>query len=198
MDRVLRLGVLVGVWIASILAMNSSISWAAEKASTTAPQRQGSATNADDTAAGIELQGELPAPVPQRSGAQAPPKVEPIHSHSSRREVNANRPRLGVNVNAHNAFINRVYAGSGAAIAGVMPGGRVIAVDDTTVLTTADLKRLVAARTSNDTVTLKVLYPSSDGQPSDDRKRGTVKTFRVSLAPLEAPVEELPPPRPAK
>tara|TARA_R110002073_G_scaffold69905_3_gene173196 strand:+ start:19881 stop:20744 length:864 start_codon:yes stop_codon:yes gene_type:complete len=106
----------------------------------------------------------------------------------------ADRPRLGLNVNAERAVINKVYPDSGAAAAGVQPGGQIIAIDGQPVKNTEELKRVIRERTSRDTVTLQVVYGMSANSRGSVTRTPWTKTFRVPLGKPKMIFLELPAP----
>ncbi|GAA4459924.1 hypothetical protein GCM10023156_40110 [Novipirellula rosea] len=108
--------------------------------------------------------------------------------------ASADRPRLGLNVNAERAVINKVYPDSGAAAAGVQPGGQIIAIDGQPVKNTEELKRVIRERTSRDTVTLQVVYGMSANSRGSVTRTPWTKTFRVPLAKPKMIFLELPAP----
>ncbi|WP_442505823.1 PDZ domain-containing protein [Novipirellula sp. SH528] len=140
------------------------------------------------------MEGTLPPPK-STSTKIATPTVSPQNQATQAKTTSdATRPRLGVNVNAQRAIINRVYPDSGAAVAGVKAGGLIVAVDNQPVNSTNELKRIIASRTSSDTVKLKVQYEGASTTVGSSTRTPWIKTFDVSLAQPKVIFLELPAP----
>ncbi|WP_372716848.1 PDZ domain-containing protein [Novipirellula sp.] len=143
---------------------------------------------------GTVMEGTLPPP---RKTSTKPDSSTAKPASNAGKEDGAarvDRPRLGLNVHAERAVINKVYPDSGAAAAGVQAGGQIIAIDGQPVKNTADLKRVIRERTSRDTVTLQVVYGMSTNPRGSATQTPWTKTFRVPLGKPKMIFLELPAP----
>ncbi|EMI20210.1 secreted protein containing PDZ/DHR/GLGF domain protein [Rhodopirellula maiorica SM1] len=161
----------------------------------------------DTAKGGSVMEGTLPPPrttapkpIPPSKPTLPTPKPNPSTTKSATAPENgggtarADRPRLGLNVNADQAVINKVYPDSGAAAAGVQPGGKIIAIDGHPVRNVEDLKRVIRDRTSLDTVTLQVAYRISPPRGRRGTQTTSIKNFRVPLGKPKVIYLELPAP----
>ncbi|WP_345687510.1 PDZ domain-containing protein [Novipirellula caenicola] len=160
-------------------------------------KRADSAKPAEPVKRPTQMEGTLPPPRATRGKPAQPslPSVKPAAAPSRQSNApQAERPRLGLNVNAEQAVINTVYPDSGAAAAGVRPGGRIVAIDGQPVRNVEDLKRVLRDRTSLDTVILQVDYRASAASRVGQPRTPSIKTFRVPLGKPKVIYLELPAP----
>ena len=143
---------------------------------------------------GTVMEATLPPPKSTSTKIATPTVSLQNQTTQSKTVSDATRPRLGINVNAQRALINRVYPDSGAAVAGVKAGGLIIAVDNQPVNSTNDLNRIIASRTSSDTVKLTVQYDGASTTQGSSTRTPWIKTFDVSLAQPKVIFLELPAP----